>query len=441
MLFNGGFELVRDNAPAGWSKYGGTLASAEFGVYEGAWAAALISTTASTKWVHQVVPVTGGGWYRGTSMGTITSGKGELFIRMSWYASPDGSGSLIDQVDSNVVSGYEWAMLDTGAVRAPAGAKSVRFRLVLRPAEPATAMFDAAVLTMTEAPTPTPTPPPPTATSTAPLPDEPPGDRPPPSPPPTTARPHDGPGPVRIAEPDRGLTLRLSEVMADPPEEGPDAAFEWVEIVNTGTEPVSTAGWRLGDAQATDPIPETTLDPGAYVVVAGPEAAFATDVPVVRIADGRIGNGLNNAGDLVRLLGPDGTLVDSMSYGENTGAFDPPLPVAAPGETLGIRDPRGAGPDNWALTLRATPGEPNLFIEDPTETASPSVRGADDGPSPAARATADLGSNEVQEVDDGSIVPWLLLAAAGGAGATGAAMATRRIAPGILQRVRRNRGR
>ncbi|GAB4326501.1 MAG: hypothetical protein Kow0010_09600 [Dehalococcoidia bacterium] len=446
LLLNGGFEHVRDNEPVGWSKYGGTLASAEFGAYEGSWAAALISTTPSTKWVHQVVPIAGGEWYRGTAVGKLTSGKGEVFLRMSWYASYDGSGTLIGQVDSNSTGGYVWTVLDTGPVQAPAGAKSVRFRLMIRPTEPATAMFDAAALVATEAPTPTPTPtvPPPETTPAA----QSPGETPTvvPASPPQSAEggTQQGAQPAVPARASSAVTLRISEVMAGPPEPGNDAAFEWVEIVNAGPEPVSTAGWRIGDAQTTDAIPEMTLGPGGYLVIAGPEAVFDEGVPVVRVADGRLGTGLNNTGDLVRLLAPDGTLIDGMSYGENSEVFDPPLPAAGPGETLGIRNPGGEGPANWTTMREPTPGGPNLFDEEPHATETPMAAAATLfvpsrtlGTSPTAGNSA---PQRVIEEREGSMLPWLVLAAASGAGAVGATMAARRAAPRILERVRRRGG-
>lgn len=448
LLANGGFERVRDNAPVGWSKYGGTLVSAGFGAYEGSWAAALVSMTLSTKWVHQVAPVAAGEWYRGTAMAKLTSGKGEIFIRMSWYASYDGSGTLISQVDSNIATGYDWTLLDTGAVQAPATAKSVRFRLMLRPLEPATAMYDAAVLVSAAAPTPTPSP---TEAPATPTPE--------PQVPATTpaaaatasptARSTGGsPGEAGTAPdniPPVGATwLRLSELMPDPPEAGNDAAYEWVEIVNTGTSPASTAGWQIGDAQATDAIPETTIEPGGYLVIAGPGAAFSEGIPVVRVADGRIGNGLNNNGDLVRLIAPGGTLVDSMSYGENTAAFDPPPAAPGAGETLGVREPGGVGGENWARTRLPTPGGPNLFDEAGPDEATPAQSPAAPSRTPSlesdTRPAREAVSPAITEAGESSIVPWLLLAAAGGAGAVGASMAARRAAPRILERVWRRRG-
>jgi len=80
----------------------------------------------------------------------------------------------------------------------------------------------------------------------------------------------------------------------------PDAAFEreWVELYNPGVAPVALAGWRLDDSVdgGGQPLDEVALSPGAYLVV---EIAR----PI-----------LNNSGDTARLLGPDGGLVDAVSF-------------------------------------------------------------------------------------------------------------------------------
>lgn len=450
LLVNGGFESIHDGEPVAWSKYGGTLASAEFGAHQGTRAASLLSLTLSTKWLYQAVPVTAGDWYQGTAMAKVSSGKAELFIRMSWYATYDGSGSLMSQVDSTISTSHGWTLLDTGPVQAPAGAKSVRFRLMLRPLEPGAAMFDSAVLLAAAPASPTPTPSPtpsPTAAAQAPattMTASPAATRIPAAhaPQDSTSANTQPSGPV---QPATSTSLRISEVMSDPPEPGNDAPFEWVEIVNIGVDPIITAGWRIGDAQSTDFIPDTVIEPGGHLVVAGSGATFDATVPAVRLPDGRIGNGLNNNGDLVRLLAPDGTLVDEVSYGDNAQVFDPPLPAPAPGHTIGIRDPEHGGSKNWDATREPTPGRPNIFDEEPVVAEAPS-------PTPHSPTTAPLDPGSpiagveqqstvsVETTRDPGNLPWLILAAAGGAGAMGAAMVGRRAVPMLLRRARRRRG-
>ncbi len=166
--------------------------------------------------------------------------------------------------------------------------------------------------------------------------------------------------------------LRLSEVLADAVEPGIDGAYEWVELVNVSDTVVSTAGWAIGDAGAVDALPAVEVPPGGYVVVAAEAAVLPVNVLVARTPDGTIGNGLNNAGDAVRLVSPAGVVVDALSFGENRDVFDSPPPAAGAGATLGARSPDSGGaggPARWAVTLRPSPGAPNAFPP-PTATAT-----------------------------------------------------------------------
>lgn len=130
---------------------------------------------------------------------------------------------------------------------------------------------------------------------------------------------------------------------------------EWVELYNPGPEPIDLSGWSIDDE----------ADGGAQ-----------------RIAEGsRIGPGelllielsraiLNNSGDTVRLLGPDGGLVDSFSYTD-----------AAPDLSFSRS---GAG---WNSGGPPSPGEPNP-----------------NGPEPAAEAagapTAGVAPIDGQQISD-----------------------------------------
>jgi len=226
---------------------------------------------------------------------------------------------------------------------------------------------------------------------------------------------------------DQPTTLRLSEVLPDAIEPGNDAPYEWIELVNVGPEPVDTAGWRIGDNHSSDPLPSVVIQPGAYLVVAGALAAIPGEVPVVRLADGRIGNGLNNLGEVVTLTAPNGTTVDQMAYGEAGGVEAP-----GPGETVGvIIDAAKAGnSDAWMLTSKLTPGLPNEFPADsavqpvaaPTE---PSTGNVPEAARPVASPPASGKQKAVPAVterENRSTIPLFILIAAVGAGLGGFAV-------------------
>jgi hypothetical protein len=214
-----------------------------------------------------------------------------------------------------------------------------------------------------------------------------------------------------------GITLRINEVMSNPVEE-PDNRHEWVELFNFGTEAVELAGWWIEDAQNGDSLPALLIPAGGYVVVAGGDYVVPDGVSAVRAGDGRIGLGLNNSGDLIRLRNPAGTVVDAMSYGDNTAILSPPPPAPEPGETIGWKDDRAT----WAETDRPTPGRPNEFPPEATATAGPessptrvAVLGETSG---GADERDDDGESLVEPAARGGASPllWLILGGAAGAG-------------------------
>ncbi|MCK9520268.1 MAG: hypothetical protein M0R74_14775, partial [Dehalococcoidia bacterium] len=242
LLRNGGFEQVLNGRPSGWANQGGTL-RADRGAAQGSWAASLDSTTDRTKWIHQVVPVKAGEWYEASATGRVRSGATQIFVRVSWYRSHDGSGSNFAQHDSDVSSSTAWTPLTTGPIQAPSGARSARVRLMLRPLSGAAAVsFDEASFV---------------------------GEAPGASGPrllvpllsrdaATVAGERRAPGRavhvvLRAQAAETGL--RISEFASDPPEPGRDTAYEWVELVNLGPEAVDLAGWRLGELNQLDELP------------------------------------------------------------------------------------------------------------------------------------------------------------------------------------------
>jgi hypothetical protein len=424
MLANGDFELVSEGKPAYWEKFGGTmLASGD--AAGGSYAGCLESDTASTKWLYQVVPVEGGAWYAATAQGR-SIGPAEAMIRVSWYASGDGSGSQLDQSESNITTSTSWTALSTGPIQAPADAQSARVRLVIRPGGNATACFDDAVFARSSAPAQTPVPPAvqttapnvpgststPRATATS----RPPGAA-------STSRTGSQTTVVPVQPLVSGpLALRISEFMSDPPPSGRDGDFEWVELVNIGDEPIDLAGWQLSDGNAAVPLGAVVVPAGGYVVVHGPGASLPGDVLKVEVD--QIGNGLGNTGDLLRLSARGGEVVDEVSFGDNAKVFDPAPSAPDAGQALGVMDP-AADPasENWAITLRPTPGEPNIFPPKPSATAGAARPGT---PETTAQGPDDRPTLFVQDDEDsgGSTAPWIVLGGLAGisAGIAGAAL-------------------
>ncbi|HEY7270670.1 MAG TPA: hypothetical protein VH951_12675 [Dehalococcoidia bacterium] len=139
-ITNGGFEA----GLSPWLKVGGDLALTGAPVHSGSRAASLTSSTTSTKWAYQVVAVTGGETYEFEGYLRPGPGIAESYLRISWYASPDGSGSALGNTDSTAhVSGptADFTYLTTGAVAAPPSANSARVRAVMAPVSAAPAVL------------------------------------------------------------------------------------------------------------------------------------------------------------------------------------------------------------------------------------------------------------------------------------------------------------
>lgn len=261
----------------------------------------------------------------------------------------------------------------------------------------------------------------------------------------TAARP---PTPTPTAAPADAAAdaLRISEVLADPVEPGVDRAYEWVELVNTSDGVVSTAGWGIGDAASVDALPAVEVPPGGYVVVAAEAAVLPVNVLVARVPDGAIGNGLNNSGDVVRLVSPAGTVVDALSFGENRDVFDSPPAAAGAGATLAARLPVGGGEGGWTETLRPSPGGPNVLPEAtpaPAAAAPVATVAAEETAVPRAGATptaprATLAPLPTRfEREPGSRTPWIALGAVAGASIVVTLAATRGAWGAVRGRLRR----
>lgn len=144
-LTNGGFEEAReDGTPYAWHKTGGSVACDAGIRSEGEMSLALSSDTDSTKWAYQVLSVTGSSFYAFGGSAAAAGGEAEAFLRVSWYASEDGSGEAISSSDSGETSSGGWQVLSTGELQSPASARSAKLRLMLRPAsaQSATVHFD-----------------------------------------------------------------------------------------------------------------------------------------------------------------------------------------------------------------------------------------------------------------------------------------------------------
>lgn len=176
--------------------------------------------------------------------------------------------------------------------------------------------------------------------------------------------------------------IRISEFMPRPLSGEP----EWVELINEGAEAVDLSDWRIGDSQASRAL-WGAIEPGARVVFSDGPLADANGE--VRLLDGRIGNGLNNDGDTLALIAPDGATVAEIEYG------GPTLPTPAAGSSLALT------PQVWVVNAAPSPGGPS--VSPALEVSNLSVEVVERPPAPAAPIA------ELQA--ESGINPWMVVSA------------------------------
>ncbi|MFQ5945965.1 MAG: lamin tail domain-containing protein [Anaerolineae bacterium] len=125
---------------------------------------------------------------------------------------------------------------------------------------------------------------------------------------------------------------------------------EWVELHNLGSEPVDLGGWVLDDIPDGG-TPPFAIPPGTSLAAGGLLVLFGSETGV----------GLNNGGDTVRILRPDGTVADAFTYSALSGFYDRSF----------SRDPDGTG--DWTDELPPSPGDPNVLVPGATPTGSPTA--------------------------------------------------------------------
>ena len=145
LLVNGGFEAAAAGRPVGWRSFGGALTQVVSPVRSGRFAGAFSSSSDSTKWIYQALPVTPGAWYQLDGYVYLDDPRAEAaFLRVSWYSSADGSGLAVATVDSTAQLEQpqgRYRYLTTGPVQAPPGVHSAKARVLLRPRSAAGAVI------------------------------------------------------------------------------------------------------------------------------------------------------------------------------------------------------------------------------------------------------------------------------------------------------------
>jgi len=375
LLINGGFEEGAEP----WQAYSGTLdrtGDPDF-VRSGS-SAVEFTADKEAGWFYQVVQVQPGGNY--TFSGWAIKNDSNISDICLWISFMSGNALLASHGSPSLTgtsADYPTEPLSVSA-KAPPGADSARvgavLYLVATPTGPATAYFDDMSFTGPPPSTPTPTPSPSLTPTPSPSPSPTPTPSPSPSPT-TTPTPSPTPAGTTANEGD----IMINEVQYDPPQGGPDASFEWVELFNRTTEPIDLRGWRIRDNGESDSIPPLLLPANGFAVIAATEEGFYENFPdfdgSIIFLHGSMGNGLSNDGDSIILEDSEGRVIDAISYGDDDTMMSPPCPSVDVGHSLERSPPGGGFSDNphptpgYSLSPIPTPAP----TETPVETQTPTI--------------------------------------------------------------------
>jgi hypothetical protein len=167
---------------------------------------------------------------------------------------------------------------------------------------------------------------------------------------------------------ERWRDLQLTEIMYNPPAASPDEVaagfgnddFEFLELTNTGNEPLDLTNVRFVQGVDAAFQPGTQLAPGAFALLARNTNAFALrygrNIP---IAVSFAGDNLRNEGERIQIVLGDNTPLISLAYGNKA-----PWPEAANGMGASLEliapetRPDPSNPAHWRASAEAsgTPG-------------------------------------------------------------------------------------
>lgn len=163
-----------------------------------------------------------------------------------------------------------------------------------------------------------------------------------------------------VIEPLPDPDIVINEIMYNPATDlGNDADYEYLELYNNSGFAVDLGGWSLTTAINYTFQAGTTIADGGYLVVALKPDTIISHYGITNVV-GPFSGGLNNTGEAIVLLNPQGTTADSVKY--SAGGLWPPEANGS-GPSLELLDPNldNSLPENWAASLvnDGTPGVAN----------------------------------------------------------------------------------
>ena len=165
----------------------------------------------------------------------------------------------------------------------------------------------------------------------------------------------------------------INEIMYNPAtSQGSDTNYEYIELVNIGTQSVDVNGWQISDNAETDTIgpyhpgSPTTIHPGGYAFIRDNDSYLVVKSGIhLAVDDSNIGNNLNNTGDDLTLSN-GAVIIDTVSYESGDGADGNGSSLECRNPTL---DNSTTGNGNWGESTPSseygTPGLQNSIYIGP----------------------------------------------------------------------------
>lgn len=115
---------------------------------------------------------------------------------------------------------------------------------------------------------------------------------------------------------------------------------EWIEIFNPTDQAVDLQDWTIEDNSGNQVTITSaiTINPGEFVLISKSLDTWNywdEDPGAKKVSLGEpIGDGLDNDGDHLYLINPDGDLVDAVAWDNDTAVWDPAVPLVGLGSSI-----------------------------------------------------------------------------------------------------------
>ena len=113
----------------------------------------------------------------------------------------------------------------------------------------------------------------------------------------------------------------ISEIHYNPStQQGADSEFEFVELMNPHPFAIDLSGWSLADGIDAAIPPGTVVEAGGFLLTVNDTTTYQALLgPFVTLIPWSGTSSLHNSGETLRLLRPDGTEADVVTYSDTGG--------------------------------------------------------------------------------------------------------------------------